>query len=86
MLAGIEDVDDIHILFRYLVNDLVPPLGYRSIVSWLISQVFLSGVFFREVAHASAQLHQGLFCIPGCTYRVFSNMVVDTIKSLLSLW
>ena len=28
ILAGIEDVDDIHILVRYLVNDLVSPFGY----------------------------------------------------------
>ena len=28
MLAGIEDVDDNHMLVRYLVNDLVSPFRY----------------------------------------------------------
>ncbi len=74
MLTGIEDVDDIHMLVRYLVNNLVSPFGYRPVVLRLIGQVFLSGVFFREVSQALGQLEEGHLYMFGCTHRVFSNM------------
>ena len=28
MLAGIEDIGDDHVFFCYLVDELIPPLGY----------------------------------------------------------
>ena len=86
MLAGIEDIDDTHIFVRYLVNNLVSPLGYRSVVIRLISKVFLFGVFFREVAQGSTKLDQGFLNIFSRIYRVLGNIVKDVIKPLLSLW
>ena len=80
MLAGIEDISDDNIVISHLIDDLVSPFGYRPIVAWYIFQVFLSGVFFREVPQAIAQLNQGLLYMPGCTYRVLCNIVVDFIK------
>lgn len=83
MLAGIENVRDDQVLVRHFVDDLVSPFGYRSVVPWLIGQVFLCGVFLRKVAQASGQMNQGLLDVPGGTDGVFSNVVVDKVKAFL---
>lgn len=85
MLAGIEDSEDVHTLIGYFVDKLIPPFGYRSEVAWQPIQIFLSGVFLGEVTQGSTQPDQGFLNISGCTYGVLGNVVVDTIKSLLSL-